>query len=275
MQKFLLIGLLIFTALATRAQYSEIGFHGGSSYYIGDLNPYTHFTHYPKGGGGAYLRANLTDRHAFRFNFLYTALEGHDAVANDEWRRNRNLHFRSEIVEFSVLLEINFLSYEVGDKTRPYTPYVFGGLAYFRMNPKAQFNDQWVELHPLGTEGQLVDGSENKYRLGQIAVPFGMGFKWNISGRIAMSIEYGFRKLFTDYVDDVSTVYVDPDLLISAGGPASAEMADRTLVPQKPDGTNTGMTRGTPDTNDWYAYTSLGISIRLGPTRIKCPGAFN
>jgi hypothetical protein len=275
MRKGFFIGMLVLLAHVGQAQYSEIGFHGGSAYYIGDLNPYTHFTHFPKGGGGAYIRTNLTDRHAFRFNFLYTAVEAHDAVSDDAWRRNRNLHFRSDIMEFSVLLEINFLSYEVGDKQRPYTPYVFGGLAYFRMNPKAQYNDRWVELHPLGTEGQLAPGADNKYRLGQFAVPFGMGFKMNISGRISMSIEYGIRKLFTDYLDDVSTVYANPDVLISSSGPAAAEMADRTLVPQKPDGTNVGMTRGTPDTNDWYAYSNISISIRLGPTRIKCPGAFH
>lgn len=257
--------------MAGFSQYSEIGFHGGVSYYIGDLNPYTHFTHNPNVGGGAFWRANLTDRHAFRFNFLYTTVEGNDADAASEWRRNRNLQFQSEIVEVSMLLEINFLSYEVGDPNRAYTPYVFGGLAYFRMNPMADYNGNLVELHPLGTEGQLAGGSDNGYGLGQIAVPFGMGFKFNISGRVSMGIEYGIRKLFTDYLDDVSTTYASPELLESSSGPAAVELADRSLVAGREDGTNTDLTRGNPDTNDWYAYTNLSLSIRIGPTRIKCP----
>lgn len=269
-----IIGFLFLGALATRAQYSEVGFHGGATYYIGDINPYTHFLHYPKGGGGAYLRANLTDRHAFKFSFLYTAVEAHDSESSSEWQRNRNLNFRSEIIELSAVLEINFFSYEVGDPSRPYTPYVFGGLAYFRMNPEAQFNDQWVELHPLGTEGQLTSSSDNQYGRGQIAIPFGIGFKLNVTGRVSLALEYGIRKLFTDYLDDVSTVYADPEDLVASGGPAAAELADRSLVPMGINGTNTGMTRGNPDTNDWYAYSNLSISIRLGPTGIKCPGPY-
>lgn len=275
MRRVLFIGFIVFCQLGLLAQYSEVGFHAGSSYYIGDLNPYEHFTHYPQIGAGAFVRVNLTDRHAFKFNFLYTQVEAHDAESQNEWRRNRNLHFRSEVVELSAVLEINFLSYEVGDRGRPYTPYVFGGLAYFRMNPTAEFNGRWVELHPLGTEGQNSPGAQNTYRLGQFAIPFGMGFKFNISGRVSMALEYGFRKLFTDYLDDVSGVYANPDDLLEFSGPAAVQLADRSLSPGQPGNGNTGMTRGSPDTNDWYAYSNLSISIRLGPTRIKCPGAFN
>ncbi len=271
MQRILFICSIILLPVAGIAQYSEFGIHGGSSYYIGDLNPYKHFTHFPKFGAGAYWRVNLTDRHAVRFNFLYTHVEGSDAESPSEWRRNRNLHFQSEVVEMGVLWEINFFSYEVGDPNRPYTPYVFGGIAYYRMNPMADFNGNLVELHPLGTEGQLAGGSDNGYGLGQIAIPFGMGFKFNISGRVSMGIEYGFRKLFTDYLDDVSTVYASPEVLESSSGPAAAEMADRSLEPGRSDGTNTGLNRGNPDTNDWYAYSNISLSIRLGPTRIKCP----
>lgn len=267
----LYLGFLLALPFSGMAQYSEFGFHAGSSYYIGDLNPYTHFTHLPRMGGGAYWRANLTDRHAFRLNFTYTSVAGSDAESNNTWRTNRNLQFESEVVEIAALFEINFLSYEVGDPNRSYTPYVFGGLAYFRMNPKAKFNGQLVELRPLGTEGQLAQGAENAYGLGQIAIPFGMGFKFNISGRVAMAVEYGFRKLFTDYLDDVSTVYADPELLEANSGPAAIALADRSFEPSGPEGTNIGMRRGNPDTNDWYAYTNLALSIRIGPTRIKCP----
>ncbi len=271
MQRIIFICLVLALPLTAAAQYSEVGFHAGSSYYIGDLNPYKHFTHRPQFGAGVYWRVNATDRHAVRFNFLYTHVEGSDAEAKSEWRINRNLQFRSEIVEVGAIWEINFLSYEVGDPTRPFTPYVFGGIAYFRMKPMADYNGTMVELHPLGTEGQLEGGSDNGYSLGQIAIPFGMGLKFNISGRVSMGIEYGFRKLFTDYLDDVSTTYTDPKLLGSSSGPAAIEMADRSLTPGREDGTNTGLSRGNPDTNDWYAYSNISLSIRLGPTRIKCP----
>lgn len=263
--------VFILSCVAANAQYTEIGFHFGSSYYIGDINPYKHFTHYPQLGGGAFLRANVTDRTAFKFNFLYASVEAHDRDSKSEWQRNRNLNFRSDIIEIAATFEINFLSYEVGDKTRPFTPYVFAGLAYFRMNPEANYNGRWVELQPLGTEGQFTSAAGKSYRRGQIAIPLGLGFKLNITKRVAMGLEYGIRRTFTDYLDDVSTIYADPELLEQYSGPAAVILGDRSLEPSGPDGTNQGMTRGNSSTNDYYAYTNLSITIRLGPTRIKCP----
>src|SRR6056297_1230352 len=101
MLRIYFIGFILAIATPVAAEYSEIGFHGGSSYYIGDLNPYKHFTHNPKFVAGAFWRYNITDRHAFRVNFTYTNVEGSDAESDNEWRRNRNLQFQSEIIEVS------------------------------------------------------------------------------------------------------------------------------------------------------------------------------
>jgi hypothetical protein len=272
--RYLLLIAIFFLSIAQSiGQYTEIGFHGGMSYYIGDINPYKHFSHYPHAGGGFFIRTNTSDRVAFKFNFLYTNVEAHDSDSKDAWQRNRNLNFKSEIIEIGTMLEINFLSYEAGDKKRPFTPYVFGGLAYYRMNPLGQYNGRWVELQPLGTEGQYIGSSTKSYRRGQIALPLGMGFKLNLGKRVAVGLEYGIRKLFTDYLDDVSTVYANADDLEEFSGPAAVEMSDRSLIPVGPDNTNEGTNRGNSSTNDYYAYTNLNISIRLGPTRIKCPKA--
>jgi len=272
-KNYILSAVFLMCVNITFGQYTEIGFHGGISYYIGDINPYRHFLHYPQPGGGLFLRVNSSDRIAFKFNFLYTNVEAHDRDSKHVWQQNRNLNFRSQIVEVGTLLEINFLSYETGDKKRPFTPYVFGGLAYFRMNPMGEINGKWVELQPLGTEGQFITSSGKGYRRGQIAIPIGIGFKLNMGKRIALGLEYGIRKLFTDYLDDVSTVYADEALLEKYSGPAAVTMADRSLLAVGPDDSNVGMTRGNSSTKDYYAYTNLSITIRLGPTQIKCPKA--
>ncbi len=82
-------------------------------------------------------------------------------------------------------------------------------------------------------------------------------------------------RTFTDYLDDVSTVYVDEGVLIEENGPLSAELADRSIVPTGPDGTNTDMQRGETNREDWYDFTGLILTYKLGQPQVKCPTAFD
>lgn len=247
----------------------------GTSYYAGDLNPDQPLPAQYNLGGGLIYRYNFNDRVAFKGSVLYNRIYAHDKDSDNEWQVNRNLHFRNDIFEFSGQIEINFLTYEIGDSRRPSSPYIFMGFAIFRHNPEAEFDDRWIDLQPLGTEGQTIEGFGDQYSLTQVSVPFGVGFKFNIWRNLAGSLEWGMRRTFTDYLDDVSTVYVDNALLIEENGPLSAAMADRSLQPTGPDGTNTGMQRGESNRNDWYVFTGFILSYKLGKPRVKCPTAFN
>jgi hypothetical protein len=273
-KKILFIATLVFT-FSAKAQYHEIGIMLGTSYYVGDINPQFHWSPEFNPGGGLIYRYNFNDRVAFKGSILYNRLYAHDKDSRDSWQKNRNLHFRNDIFEFSGQIEINFLTYEIGDRRRPSSPYLFVGLALFRHNPEAEFDDRWIDLQPLGTEGQGIEGFEEPYSLTQIAIPFGVGFKFNIVGNLAGSVEWGMRRTFTDYLDDVSTVYVDQGILIEENGPLSAELADRSLVPTGPDGTNNGMQRGETNREDWYVFTGLIVTYKLGKPRVKCPTAFD
>ena len=66
-------------------------------------------------------------------------------------------------------------------------------------------NNEWLDLQPLGTEGQYSSQYPEKdpYQLIQFAIPVGIGFKVSLSEKFSMAIEYGLRKTFTDYIDDV------------------------------------------------------------------------
>lgn len=247
----------------------------GTAYYIGDIRPESHIPDKISLGGGLIYRYNFNDRLAFKANILYGRVYGDDQNSDDPWRENRNLSFRSDIFEVAGQIEINFLSYEIGDERRPSTPYIFMGLGIFRFNPQAEFNDRWVDLQPLGTEGQSIDGFEDRYNLTQITVPFGIGFKFNIIGNLGAAVEWGMRRTFTDYIDDVSTNYVDAGILEEENGPLSALLADRSLEPLGPDGTNTRMQRGETTREDWYIFTGFMLTYKIGKPRIKCPGAFN
>ncbi|HKL39473.1 MAG TPA: DUF6089 family protein, partial [Cryomorphaceae bacterium] len=99
--------------------------------------------------------------------------------------------------------------------------------------------------------------------------------KFNIAGNFAGSLEWGMRRTFTDYLDDVSTSYVDEGILIEENGPLSAELADRSIVATGPDGTNTGMQRGETNREDWYVFTGLILTYKIGQPQVKCPTAFD
>lgn len=273
MKRFIVLCLLTFAGIAPlKAQYQEIGFTGGVSYYIGDLNPMRHFYGY-RPTAGIYYRTNLTSRHAFKFNLNIGSFEASDANSKIPFNRNRNLSFRTTYQEIGTQFELNFFDYEIGakDKLKRFTPYVFFGLSILHFDPKTNYQGNWIELQPLGTEGEGIKGYRKPYSLTTVILPFGAGVKWSVIGRFALGFEWGFRKTFTDYLDDVSGVYADPTLLTDQNGPLSATLADRSLTKLGKDGNNTGFQRGNPSRTDWYVYTGLSLSIRLGNTGIVCP----
>lgn len=253
---------LLFEILPATAQVSELGLTGGVSYYIGDLNP---TRHYPKNlhpAGGLFYRYNINDRYAFRLQGLYTKLEAADANSPDSLQRRRNLSFRTSLFEASALLEINFLKYRgLGKDSHSWTPYVFAGLAYFHMNPQGQLGETWYDLQPLGTEGQGSTAGGEPYKLDVISIPFGVGFKFALTDRMDLGVEWGLRRTYTDHLDDVSGVYVDNAQLSFETGPITAALADRS--DQRESGLNTGRARGDSQTRDWYQYTGVSISLLL------------
>ncbi len=274
MKHILPIALILF-GLNAFGQYHEIGGMFATSYYVGDISRVNNIPQQFNPGGGLIYRYNFNDRVAFKANVLYGRVEARDSDSDDPWQQNRNLSFRADIFEVSGQIEINFLTYEIGDRSRPSSPYLFAGFSVFRFNPQAEFNGRWVDLQPLGTEGQGIDGKDDRYRLTQVSVPFGIGYKFNIWGSLGGALEWGMRKTFTDHLDDVSGVYVNENILSNENGPLSAELADRSFEALGPDGTNTGMQRGESNRKDWYVFTGVMLTFKIGQPRIKCPGAFN
>lgn len=262
MLRHLLLSLCLGLGFSLSAQVSELGITGGVNYYIGDLNPTRHYPVDTKLAFGVLYRYNFSDRYAIRFQALNGTLQSYDDHSSDSLQLLRGLHFRSRLLEFSGLLEINFRKYRSKDKdSKRWTPFIFGGLAYFRAAPEALFDDTWYELAPLGTEGQGTTAYPGKeaYSVDNICIPFGAGFKVNV-GRIDFQLEWGLRRTYTDYIDDVSTTYVDRDLLAFENGPLAAALADPTPLGQLPDYPNEGRARGDENTRDWYQYTGLSVT---------------
>jgi hypothetical protein len=240
-----------------RARF-ELGAMGGGSYYIGDLNPTKHFL-YSRPAFGAIFRYNLSTRASLRLTGTYGNVWGSDARSDDQVQVNRNLSFNSKIYEIAFGVEIDLFKYRINDMKYPVSPYFFYEIAYFRMNPTTSYNGNEIELQTLGTEGQGTSQSDRRpYNLNQVSLPVGIGIKMNLKKRLAISIEYGIRKTFTDFLDDVSGNYVDPDILAAENGPLAAELSNPSL-----DGASrTGFNRGNSSTKDWYAFYGLMITFK-------------
>ena len=263
----LLAVLFIFISTTeSNAQYKpnqEFGILGGTGYYIGDMNS-THFNNLRVAGGITY-RKNFDRRFTFKSSALYTNVYANDENSKDLIKVNRNLKFKSDIIELSGQIEFNFLAYETGNSLYNWTPFIFTGVSIFNYNPQAEGSDgQWYNLQELGTEGQGTTSFPNrkKYSLTQLSAPFGGGVKIGVSDNFNIIVEYGLRKTFTDYIDDVSTTYVGYNGSNPSewnGKPITIELADQSI-----DGPQlAGIARGDETNKDWYSFSGITLSFRL------------
>ena len=253
-----------FTQYANFKSRSEIGLMVGGSSYIGDLNPFKPYYNVQPAGGLVY-RYSIHSRVSFRANATAGWIGASDVDATNPLLVNRNLSFRSYIMEVGAGVELNYFPFQLGHPRYKGTAYLLAELAVFRMNPQANVNGEWFDLQSLGTEGQGSDlNAKAPYSLTQLSIPLGIGCKLSLGKKASLSLEYGIRKTFTDYIDDVgSDTYVDPVELDAANGPLAAYLSNRSL-----DGSRFGK-RGTSATKDWYSFFGMMLSFRIGSPN-KC-----
>ena len=167
---------------------------------------------------------------------VYGKLSGNDSNGRFAHNRGDGLTFISSLYEISTQFEFNFFPFSAAeDDGHLFTPFVFAGIGGFYFNAKGEGNR---DLSSLPAE-------RDKFLSIAPSIPFGTGIKAKFSQRVFITLEYGLRKTFTDYIDDVSTIYSEND--------------NRSLIQ-----------RGDSRSNDWYAFTGLAISIRLGNKFTSC-----
>ena len=225
----------------------------GTSTYYGELaNP------------GNYINANLnlnvglqyyfTNRISTRVEFNWFQLRGDDAKATPESGRiQRNLSFESSNLEISAVGMVNLFAH--GDRfyRRPnFNFYGFLGVGLLYFNPKGKdlVTGEMVALAPLKTEGA-------SYSTVTFAIPFGVGGRIKLTPQINLAAEIGWRKLFTDYLDDVSTTYPGS---ASFTDPVALRMSDKRDVSVQ--GTSGGV-RGNPKNDDAYMLLNAKIEYYL------------
>ena len=272
MLRFRTIVLLLSLCLAMpawaqlRLGSHEVGYTLGGMNYIGDLNNQSMLGR-PHLAMGGFYRLNFDERWSLRFDIDY----GHVYGGDPDYIERRNLSFKSFIFEGSMRVEFNFFPFSMRDDHFFWTPYIFGGVGFFAFNPKGRYTDplsdesQWVDLQPLNTEGQGTPLAPDRkvYTLKQLSMPFGVGVKYHPSKSLTLSAEYGFRKTWTDYIDDVSTTYVDNHELEYYSGAVSAAMADRSSEVEPGYVNAAGIKRGDDSLDDWFAYFNVSVSVNF------------
>lgn len=250
----------------------------GIATYQGDLQGKRFSINESRPAVGLGLSYDLSNKFIVRTGFTYGILGGDDKKnTTAKGVAERNLNFKSAVTELHLGLEYNLFDLD----GRSLTPYVFAGVAGFHFNPYTKdVAGNKVFLKPLSTEGQgLAAYPERKeYKLTQFSIPFGGGVKFKLSDDLQVGVELGLRKLFTDYLDDVSDVYADQNILLNAKGAKAVELAFRgdeinpnALYPPN------GEQRGNAKSKDFYYFSGIRISKRINSNggnnggRMGCP----
>ena len=271
---FYIILIMMVLPVMVKGQSREIGIMAGFSGYKGDLNPKMFNGSLIRPAIGVLYRRCYSNHWSFRTGLSLLNVKGDDALSTDSFQLNRNLMFKSSIIEFHLGYEFNFLPYQAANPNTFFSPYLFGGISIFRFNPKANVQGDWFALHPLRTEGQgsAAFPDRKPYSRTTISLPFGGGFKFRLKKRIGIQLEAGVRRTYTDYLDDVSTSYADPTQIRKEYGKVAGLLSDRSL--NKAPGGNIGRQRGNSTDRDWYYFAGIQLNYTLSKKYIDSCSPF-
>lgn len=268
LKKQIKILVLLLLPLGVFAQKHEVGMQAGLANYFGDLNISGFGSARPM--AGAFYRTNFDERWSLKSSFNFGQLSGDDKKSKNSFNRQRNLHFRTNVMEVAAMLEFNFLEFNKRKQNKNWSPYFTIGIALFSFNPQAQLNGDWHYLQPLGTEGQTDESYSEvkKYRLIDFAIPIGGGFKYSINKNWNIGIYGGVRITFNDYIDDVGGVYASPLSLPEGSRGLAFQLADRSGEVGESIGLP-GKQRASSTKDDFYMFAGVSISYTI--FRLKCP----
>lgn len=293
--KTLFLSLCLLLSLVSNAQSwkyarNEVQFGLGASNFLGDLGGSNGIgTHGIKDLRFSRTRPTImlgykymvTPAFSLKGSVITSYLSGDDATTTEVSRQNRNLSFRSGLLEFAIAAELYPFTektnhnYKIrgvwGSRTITLSPYFVTGIGFSLFQPKTKYNGDWVKLQPLGTEGQGLAGRPDKYHRYTMSFPIGVGMKYLIDKSWSIGFEMSLRYTLSDYIDDVSTSYYIPSEIGLANGSVAEALSDRALDPslgttgvtQFADGSNNYFQRGNPDYNDAYMFAIFSVHYRL------------
>lgn len=270
LNRLIIIVLFLFFNQNIYSQYIEFGGSLGGTTYQGDISHYSSKLSIQgaKLLNSVHLGYHFNEYFSMKVRYSSTTIGAYDSESNDPTRRKRNLHFKTSINEWAIINDIELIDIIKQFRNFNLKPFISFGASYFKFNPQARYKADWVDLQPLGTEGQGLPGEKKPYNQHQIGLILGAGLKYNINNNFIISFEISPRITFTDYLDDVSSAYPDLALLRQTRGDIAADMSYRSnLLPDySPSETSlNGVARGNNKDNDWYIFNSFTVAYKFDP----------
>lgn len=240
------------------------------------------------------MRYQVLSRLASSYTISYGRLRGDDSKTANIYRQFRNCNFRAPLWETGLRFEYSLITTRKGHRYslrnvrgrrgNKIDLAVFSGVAAIYFNPRGQYNGKWHSLQPIGTEGQNYAATRKPYSRFSFAVPIGFNMRYVVNKKWSIAIEYGFRYAMSDYLDDVSSGYADPDLVYAAAGDndAAAVLSDPSVLldnraglleehPELKYMTVPGEQRGNSTVNDIYMFSFITINYKVKTGRNGLP----
>ena len=164
-------------------QRSELGFGLGTFNYTGDLVPTYNFK-FSKPAATLFYRSNVSQAISLRVSATGGKLGANDLSPKDSFSAQRNASFNLFILEIGTVMEYHFLNWREQKRFIRFTPYLMGGLAVFGMSGNSSKTAPYSNV--------------------QAAIPFGLGAKYILNPKWYIALEFGARKTFFDYLDNIS-----------------------------------------------------------------------
>jgi len=188
--KYLLLNLVasiccfVATTVSVSAQKIEVGAGLGGLNYKGDISPSVRARFF-KPGGSVFFRYNPSQALSLRAELMGGIIGAADKHSDDPFQQARNMSFTTRLFEGSAVAEYNFLNFQERRFAVNWSPYVFGGIGYTAFNPSPK---------------------TAAYKTGTFVLPYGVGIKYQVSRPWNLGIEYGARKTYSDYMDNLGGV---------------------------------------------------------------------
>jgi len=216
--------------------------------------------------GGIYVQYNFLDQFGVRLESYTGHIRGDD---KNGMHSRRNLNYTTSISELNLVGEWYISSLYKNLDQPVFAPYVSAGIGLLHFRPATYLNGSKIYLQPLSTEGQgflNLANAPSPYSLDKISLTFSAGVKYDISYRINLRAELMFRKTNTDYLDDVSSSFIDPKLFdtnLPVGLAALAKQLYDRSNPRDPSYSGVNSIRGDPTDKDVYWCLALKIGFKL------------
>ncbi len=256
-------------------QEGEFGIGFGAAHYFGDLNTRARLNR-PKMAATVFFRKNFSNYISARLGASFARIGYSDVYNSDnEYMHRRNLSFNSSVWELAVQGDFNFFRFMPGEPGFNFTPYITLGVGAFSYDPFAYLGKEKIFLRPLGTEGQGTTQYPDRkpYSAMAFSIPFGAGIKYSVNERFNIAFEVLHRYTNTDYLDDVSTTYVNPAIFLpnADNSPSQAFLlSDRSYEVGEPIGIP-GRQRGNSKQKDQFITAMFHLTFNL--QSYKCPTA--